>query len=54
MGTVQWRYTSPVPPPLFADAMQKVPDTRGWPVLANAEVAKRYVDQLWERNVEDP
>ena len=54
MGTVQWRYTSPVPPPLFVDAMQEVLDTRGWPALANSEVAKRYLDQLWERNVEDP
>ena len=54
MGTVQWRYTSPVPPPLILDAMQEVLDTRGWLALANAEVAKRYLDQLWERNVEDP
>ena len=54
MGTVQWRYTSPVPPPLFVDTMQEVLDRRGWPALANAEVAKRYLDQLWERNVEDP
>ena len=28
--------------------------TRRWPALANAEVAKRYLDQLWKRNVEDP
>ena len=54
MGTKQWRYTSPAPPPLFVDAMQEVLDTWGWPELANAEVAKRYLDQLWERNVEDP
>ena len=26
----------------------------GWPALANAEVAKRYLDQLWERNVQAP
>ena len=44
----------PSPPPLFVDAMQEVLDTRGWPALANAEVAKRYGDQLWERNIEDP
>ena len=54
MGTVQWRYTSPIPPQLFVEAMQEVLETRGWPALANAEVAKRYLDQLWERNVEDP
>ena len=54
MGTVKWRYTSPVPPPLFVDAMQEVLDTRGWLAPANAEVAKRYLDQLWERSVEDP
>ena len=54
MGTVRWRYISPVPPPLFVGAMQEVLDRRGWPVLANAEVAKRYLDHLLERNVEDP
>ena len=54
MGTVQWRYTSPIPPPLFVDAMQEVLDRRGTPVLANDEVAKRDLDQLWGRNVEDP
>ena len=53
LGTLQWRYTSPVPPPLFVDAMQEVVDT-WWPALANAEVAKRYLQQLWERNVEYP
>ena len=54
MGPVQWRYTRPVPPPLFVDAMQEVLDKRGWTALANAEVARRYLDQLWEQNVEDP
>ena len=44
MGAVQWRYIRPVPPLLFVDAMQEVLDTRGWPALANAEVAKRYLD----------
>ena len=34
--------------------MQAVVDRRGPPALANAEVAKRYLDQLRERNVEDP
>ena len=54
MGTVQWRYTSTVPPPLFVDAMQEVLDRRGWRAVANAKVATRYLDKLWERNVEDP
>ena len=54
MGTVRWRYTSIVPPPLFVDAMQEVLDRRGWRALADAEVVTRYLDQLREKNVEQP
>ena len=54
MGTVRWRHTSTVPPPLFVDAMQEILDRWGWRALADAEVATRYLDQLWEKNVKDP
>ena len=54
MGTLRWRYTSTVPSPLFVDAMQEVVDRRGWRALADEEVAMRYLEQLWDTNVEQP
>ena len=44
----------PSPPTALCGRHARSPGHTGVAALANAEVAKRYVDQLWERNVEDP
>ena len=54
MATVRWLYTIRIPPPHFVDAMQEVVHRRGWRALANPEMAQRYLDQLWKKNVAQP